>query len=203
MKFQCGMCGKYYLIEHADQISSQQKLRCPDCGNIFMFQKDLAFSSASKNSKRICEQCDSLVHEESGTCLSCIPALKRLPEECRLDNRVYTHFEVRRGKIRPKHGRRQVGKAVLLAGLSVLVMASLVLFLPGSKRDALKRAVLKPLGIKTRTETQVIILRSGAALYADKVEHDGTKVRITGKDGKVLTIGEEELAYESKAVIED
>jgi hypothetical protein len=92
---------------------------------------------------------------------------------------------------------------MLLAGVSLLVMASLVLILPGSKRDALKRAVLKPLGIKTRTETQVIILRSGTALYADKVEHDGTKVRITEKNGKVLTVGEEELAYESKAVIED
>lgn len=203
MRFQCGMCGKYYLIEHADQISSQQKLRCPDCGNIFVLQKDLTFSSSSGNSKRICEQCDSLVHEESDACLSCIPALKRLPEECRLDNRSYTSFVVRRGKIRPKYGKRKVGKAVLLAGISLLAVALLVLILPGSKRDALKRAVLKPLGIKSKTETQVIILRSGMALYADKVEHEGKKVRITEKNGRVLTVGEEDLAYVSKAVIED
>jgi DNA-directed RNA polymerase subunit RPC12/RpoP len=203
MKFQCGTCGKYYLIEHAEQISTKQMLRCIDCGNIFMLQKDLAFSSSSGNSKLICEHCGSLAHEESGACQLCNPALNKLREEFQIDNRAYTFFVVRKGRIRPKHGRRGAGKAVLLTGAGVLALVMFITFLPGGKRDALKHAILKPLGIKSRIETDVVILSSGLSLYADKVEHEGRKVRITEKSGQVLTVDEQDIAYSAKAMIED
>lgn len=206
MKFQCGTCGKYYLIENAEEISSKQMLRCVDCGNVFVLHKNLAFSSSSRNSKLICKRCGSLIDEAGGTCPVCNPALKSLREEFMIDNREYEFFEVRKGKVRPKRGREGRGKAALLAGaaLLVIVLAALAAaLLPGSKRDALKTAVLKPLGITSKTETQVVILRSGQTYYADKVEHLNGTAKITEKSGGVVTVAEKDIAQIAKAVTEN
>ncbi len=206
MKFQCGTCGKYYLIENAEEIGSKQMLRCVDCGNVFALHKNLAFSSSSRNSKLICKRCGSLIDEAGGTCSVCNPALKSLREEFMIDNREYEFFEVRRGKVRPKGRAGRRSKAALLAGAAVLVIVFVVLaaaLLPGSRRDALKTAVLKPLGITSKAETQVVILRSGQTYYADKVEHLAGTAKITEKNGGVVTVAEKDIAQIAKAVTEE
>lgn len=207
MKFQCGTCGKYYLIENAEEISSKQMLRCVDCGNVFALHKNLTFSSSSRNSKLLCKRCGSLIDEAGGTCSVCNPALKSLREEFMIDNRDYEFFEVRKGKVRPKRGREGRGKAALLAGgaaVLVIVLAALAAaLLPGSKRDALKIAILKPLGITSKNETQVVILRSGQTYYAEKVEHLAGTAKIIEKSGGVVTVAEKDIAQIAKAVTED
>ncbi|WP_417912926.1 hypothetical protein [Candidatus Electronema sp. TJ] len=206
MKFQCGTCGKYYLIENAEEIGSKQMLRCADCGNVFVLHKNLAFSSSSRNSKLICKRCGSLIDEGGGVCPVCNPALKSLLEEFMIDNREYEFFEVRKGKVRSKRGRGGRGKAALLAGTALLVIALAALsvaLLPGSKRDTIKTAVLKPLGIASRTETQVVIMRSGQAYYAEKIEHQSGMARITEKSGRVVNVAEKDIAQIAQAVTED
>ncbi|WP_417916347.1 hypothetical protein [Candidatus Electronema sp. JC] len=206
MKFQCGTCGKYYLIENAEEIGSKQMLRCVDCGNVFALHKNLAFSSSSRNSKLLCKRCGSLIDEAGGTCSVCNPALKSLREEFMIDNREYEFFEVRKGKVRPKGRAGRRSKAALLAGAAVLVIVFVVLaaaLLPGSRRDALKTAVLKPLGITSKAETQVVILRSGQTYYAEKVEHLAGTAKITEKSGGVVAVAEKDIAQIAKAVTEE
>ncbi len=206
MKFQCGTCGKYYLIENAEAVSSRQMLRCTGCGNVFVLHKNLAFSSSSRNSKMICARCGSLTDEAGGACAVCNPALKALREELMIDNREYEFFEVRKGKVRPKRSKGGPKKAVLLAGaaLFVIVLALLaLLLLPGGTLDRLKTAALKPLGITSKTETQVVIMRSGQTYYSENVEHLGGTARITEKNGNVVTVAEQDIVQIAKAVTEE
>jgi len=206
MKFRCGTCGKYYLIENAEQIGSRQMLRCADCGNVFVLHKNLAFSSSSKNSKLICKRCGSLVDEAGGSCPVCNPALNSLREEFMIDNREYEFFEVRKGKVRTKQSGGGPSKAALLAGtaLLIIVLAALAAaLLPGGTRDALKAAALKPLGITSKTETQVVIMRSAQTYYGENVEHLGGTAKITEKSGRVVTVAERDIAQIAKAVTEE
>ncbi len=206
MKFQCGTCGKYYLIENAEEISSRQMLRCVECGNVFALHKNLAFSSSSRNSKLICKRCGSLIDEAGGACPVCNPALKSLREEFIIDNREYEFFEVRKGKVRPKGRAGRRNKAALLARSAFLVIVFAALaaaLLPGGRRDALKTAVLKPLGIASRTETQVVVMRSGQTYYAEQVEHLGGTAKITEKSGGVVTVAEKDIVQIAKAVTEN
>lgn len=199
MKFQCETCGKYYLIENAEDISRKQTLRCIECGNLFFLQKDLAFSSASRNSKLVCGRCGSLVDEEGGVCTTCNPALNSLREELRIDSKDYEFFVVRNGRLRPKRGKRGRGRAALLAGASVVLVAAAAFFLlPGGKS-----AVLKLVGHVNRTEIQVVIMRSGQTYYAGKIEREGASVKIVEKNGIVVTVDEKDVLQIAKAVLEE
>ena len=205
MRFQCGTCDQYYLLENAEQISPRQMLRCIGCGNVFVFQKNLSFSSSSRNSKRICDGCVSLLDEAQGACPTCRQSSASVQEIDVIDNRDYAFFLVRKGRIRPKGRSSRKGRIALLVGavLVVSVAAALVLLLPGGKRDAMKTALLKPLGITSRTETFVVILRSGTVIYAEKIEHQGTKLKITEKNGRVVILDEQEVASTAKATLEE
>ena len=204
MRFQCGTCGKYYLIESAEQIKDRQMLRCTECGNTFLLRNNYKFSSSSRNSKLICERCGGLIEESADSCVACNPDLKKLREDFLIDNREYNFFVVRKGKIRPKYsnGSGKTKKIVLLVGIALFVAGCLFLFLPGGKRDALKNTILQPLGITSRTETQLVIMRSGQTYYAEKVEKKNGTARITEKSGKIVTIAEKDILQIAKAVTE-
>jgi DNA-directed RNA polymerase subunit RPC12/RpoP len=202
MKFQCGQCGQYHLIEDAEQISGKQTLRCTTCGNLFFLQKGLSFSSSSRNSKMVCGRCGSLFKEGSD-CADCNPALNKLREEFLIDNKDYNFFSVRRGRIRPKRDRRG-NRTILLVGTAVLTLAVATFFLlSAKKRDELHRTVLKPLGIGERTETQVVIMRSGRTYYAMKIEREGPFLKIVDRDGLVVTAEEKDVLQIAKAVVEE
>ncbi len=182
------------------------KIWCGGCGNVFVVHPDGIFSSAGKNSQRICDCCGQFAEEGEATC-SCggDAADSGVREAQRIDNKEYQFFVVRRGRIQPKHRKvNWLGRSVLLAGAAALAAGLIIVFyLPGGKRDALKNAILKPLHLPGRTETKVVILHSGKVHYAENIEHQGKEVKITAKDGRVIHVLKQDIQQISAAVIED
>ena len=75
--------------------------------------------------------------------------------------------------------------------------------MPGSKRDALKNAVLKTLHLPSTTETQIVITRSGKVYYAEHIEYNGTNASLTMKSGSLILIRKQDIQQIRKAVIEN
>ena len=98
MKFQCGRCGKNYLIDNTDTVDKTLTIPCSRCGNSFCIDENMAFYSASGNSKIICENCGQLVIEKVKACPSCNLVLNEQHEAKRIDNKEYEKVVVQDGK---------------------------------------------------------------------------------------------------------
>ena len=209
MKFQCGRCGKNYLVDTADTVDKALTIPCDRCGNSFCIDENIAFSSASGNSKIICENCGQLVIEKVKACPSCNLVLNKQHEAKRIDNKEYEKVVVQDGKVLHKQSTKGK-KKVLLVGLFILVLAGAggAFWLLSTQQHALQGTLLEPLAEKmpnlsSRTETQVVIMMNGDTYYAKKVENDGSLIRITTKNGAVVEVAEKNVLDITTAVIEE
>jgi len=208
MKFQCGRCGKNYLVDNAHTVEKTLTIPCDRCGNSFCIDENLSFSSASGNSKRICENCTQLVHEKVERCPSCNLVLNKRQEEKRIGNKEYEKVVVQDGKVYQEQ-RRKDKKKFLFAALLIFVVAAAggaFLFL-STQQQMLQGTVLEPLAermpnLSGREEIQVVIMMNGQTYYAEKVEKDGETLRITAKNGAVVEVAEKEVLDITTAVIE-
>ncbi len=206
MKFRCGDCGTYYLVEGIKKLRKKQSLRCIACDNVFVVQPDQRFFSSKRNSQLICNSCGQFVEEADGVCSCDRDAAESSAQEAqRIDNKEYQFFIVRKGRIQPKYKRvNWFARGLLLAGAITLATGIIIVVLmPSSKRDALKNTVLKTLHIPSKTETQVVIMRSGKVYYAEHIEYNENKMSITTKEGNLIFIRKQDIQQIRKAVIED
>ncbi|WLE96040.1 MAG: hypothetical protein QTN59_15300 [Candidatus Electrothrix communis] len=212
MKFQCGRCGKNYLVDNTDTMEKALTIPCSRCGNSFCIDENMAFSSASGNSKIICENCGQLVIEKVKACPSCNLVLNKQHEATRIDNKEYEKVVVRDGKVARNSGKKsgkKGGKKVILAAL-VLILAGAggAFWFLSTQQHALKGTLLEPVAEKMpnlsgKTETQVVIMMNGDTYYAEKVENDGSIVRITTKNGAVVEMAKKNVLDITTAVIKE
>ena len=211
MKFQCGECDKFYKIDNIHVIIEDLNFKCDNCGNNFFINRNLAFSSSSKNSRIICENCGKLINEISKVCDSCNLVLNKTHEELRIDNKDYVPLEINRnGNVYNKNSGKSLKKrSILISWLITILILSLTsvwYFINNNQKG--NNTVLKQLASiipknKNRIETQVVILKSGQTYYADKIEHDGSYIKITNKNGLISKVLETNVLQISKALIED
>jgi hypothetical protein len=187
---------------------------CSRCGNSFCIDENMAFASASGNSKIICENCGQLVIEKVKACPSCNLVLNKQHEATRIDNKEYEKVVVRDGKVARNSGKKSGKK-----GGKKVILAALVLILAGAggafwflsiqhQQHALKGTLLEPVAEKMsnlsgRDETQVVIMMNGDTYYAEKVENDGSMVRIITKSGAVVEVEKKDILDITTAVIEE
>lgn len=204
MKFQCGRCGKNYLVDNTDTVDKTLTIPCSRCGNSFCIDENMAFASASGNSKIICENCGQLVIEKVKACPSCNLVLNKQHEATRIDNKEYEKVVIQDGKV-----ARNGGKKVILAALVlILAGAGAAFWFLSTQQHALKGTLLEPVAEKMpnlsgRTETQVVIMMNGDTYYAEKVENDGPIVRITTRNGAVVEVAKKNVLDITTAVIEE
>ncbi|MCI5167399.1 MAG: hypothetical protein D3903_15220 [Candidatus Electrothrix sp. GM3_4] len=212
MKFQCGRCGKNYLVDNTDTVDKSLTIPCSDCGNSFCIDENMSFSSASGNSMIICENCGKLVSEKVKACPSCNLVLDKQHEEKRIDNKEYEKVVVEDGKVAQPGGKeKKSGKKVILAALLILVLAAAAggaFWFFSTQQHTLNGTLLEPIAEKMpnlsgREETQVVIMMNGDTYYAKKLENDGSIVRITTKNGAVVEVAEKNVLDIAKAVIEE
>ncbi|WP_339135714.1 MAG: hypothetical protein WGN25_18695 [Candidatus Electrothrix sp. GW3-4] len=208
MKFQCGRCGKNYLVDNTDTVDKPLTIPCDRCGNSFSIDANLSFVSASGNSKIICENCGQLVLETVKTCPSCNLVLNKRHEATRVDNKEYEKVMIRDGKVAQKKGGKGKKQAIL-AALLLLILAAAggAFWLFTTQQASLKGTVLEPLAEKMpnlsgREEIQVVIMMNGQTYYANKLEHNGGIIRITTKNGAVVKVAEKEVLDITTAVLE-
>lgn len=209
MKFQCGKCDKNYLIDNAHKIEKKLTLSCSKCDNKFVILENMSFSSVSGDSKIICANCGQLVNEKVKVCPSCGLVLNKQGEALRIDNKEYETLVVDEGKIVQENGGGKGRKGTLLVGIiiSILLLCGAVWFID-KNRNNLKDTFLKPVidilpHFSSKTETQVVIMRSGKTYYATAAEHDGTELHITTRDGENITVAKKDIMQIAKAVIEE
>ncbi|MCI5138009.1 MAG: hypothetical protein D3922_06255 [Candidatus Electrothrix sp. AR1] len=209
MKFQCGRCGKNYLVDNTDTVDKTLTIPCSRCGNSFCIDENMAFASASGNSKIVCENCGQLVIEKVKACPSCNLVLNKQHEAKRIDNKEYEKVVVQDGKV-AKNGGGKGGKKIILVALLVLVLAVTggAFWFLSTQQHTLKGTLLEPVAEKMpnlsgRTETQVVIMMNGDTYYAEKVEKDGSIVRITTKNGAVVEVAKKDVLDITTAVIEE
>ena len=204
MKFQCGRCGKNYLVDNTDTVDKTLTIPCSRCGNSFCIDENMAFASASGNSKIICENCGQLVIEKVKACPSCNLVLNKQHEATRIDNKEYEKVVIQDGKV-----ARNGGKKVILAALVlILAGAGAAFWFLSTQQHALKGTLLEPVAEKMpnlsgRTETQVVIMMNGDTYYAEKVENDESIVRITTRNGAVVEVAKKNVLDITTAVIEE
>lgn len=213
MKFQCGGCDKYFKIDNIHVIIEDLNFKCDNCGSDFFINRNLAFSSSSKSSRIICENCGKLINENSRVCDSCNLVLNKTHEELRIDNKDYEPLEINQnGNVYNKNsGKSLKNRSILISGpITIVLILSLASawYVINNNQTELKNTVLKHLaGImpknKNHIETQVVILKSGKTYYADKIEHDGSYIKITNKNGLISEVLEKNVLQISKALIED
>lgn len=208
MKFQCGRCGKNYLVDNTDTVDKTLTIPCSRCGNSFCIDENMAFASASGNSKIICENCGQLVIEKVKACPSCNLVLNKQHEATRIDNKDYEKVVVEDGKV-ARNGGKKGGKKVILAALVlILAGAGAAFWFLSTQQHALKGTLLEPVAEKMpnlsgRTETQVVIMMNGDTYYAEKVENDESIVRITTRNGAVVEVAKKNVLDITTAVIEE
>jgi hypothetical protein len=212
MKFQCGKCGKCgknYIVDNVHTIDKTLTLECTGCNNIFFIEANMAFSSASGDSKIICENCGQLINETIKVCPSCNLVLNKQHEALRIDNKQYEKIVVHDGKPYQQYAGRKRGGKILIALLLVTVLAAGAGFwFLSTQQHKLKNTILEPVAdmvpnLSGRTETQVVIMLSGQTYYAEKIEHDGPYVLITAKNGAVTKVSKKEILQIAEAVIEE
>ena len=209
MKFQCGRCGKNYLVDNTDTAEKTLTIPCDRCGNSFCIDENLFFSSASGNSKIICENCGQLVNEKVKACPSCNLILNKRHEAKRIDNKEYEKVVVQDGRVAQKKGagsRKGIIAALII--IAVLAAAGCAFWFLSTRQDMLKGTVLEPVAEKMsrlngREETQVVLMMNGTTYYAEKLEKNGKVLRITTKNGAVVEVAEKEVLNITTAVIED
>ena len=209
MKFQCGRCGKNYLVDNTDTVDKTLTIPCSRCGNSFCIDENMAFASASGNSKIICENCGQLVIEKVKACPSCNLVLNKQHEATRIDNKEYEKVVVQDGKVAQEQTGK-VGKKIFLVALIFLVLAGAgaAFWFLSTQQHALKGTLLEPVAEKMpnlsgKTETQLVIMMNGDTYYAEKVENDGPIVRITTRNGAVVEVAKKNVLDITTAVIED
>jgi len=209
MKFQCGTCGKNYIVDNAHSIDKTLTLKCAGCGNSFSIETNMAFSSASGDSKIICENCGQLINEKIKLCPSCNLVLSKQHEALRIDNKEYEKVVVRDGRPCQEYTGGKRGWKILIALVFVTaLLAGAGFWLLSTQRHKLKNTILEPIAdmvpnLSGRTKTQVVIMLSGTIYYAEKIEHDGPYVLITTKNGAVTKVSEKEIGQIAEAVIEE
>ncbi|MCI5123190.1 MAG: hypothetical protein D3925_01615 [Candidatus Electrothrix sp. AR5] len=209
MKFQCGRCGKNYLVDNTDTVDKTLTIPCSRCGNSFCIDENMAFASASGNSKIVCENCGQLVVEKVKACPSCNLILNKQHEAKRIDNKEYEKVVVQDGKVAQSAGGKGSKKIILVAFLIlVLAVAGGAFWFLSTQQHTLKGTLLEPVADKMpnlsgRTETQVVIMMNGDTYYAEKVKKNGSIVRITTKDGAVVEVAKKNVLDIITAVIEE
>ncbi|MCI5146337.1 MAG: hypothetical protein D3923_12620 [Candidatus Electrothrix sp. AR3] len=210
MKFQCGKCSKNYLIDNTDTINKLLTLACTKCDNNFFIRENLSFYSSSGDSKIICENCGQLVEEKSKACPSCNLLLDKQHEEQRIDNKEYEKVVVQEGKAQQKKtaGKKGGKGGKLLFLLIVLLALGGGFWFISQNQDKLQDSVLQPIldlipKLSQKQETQVVLMKSGKTYYAEKIEHKGSSVLITTKNGLVITVDEKDILQIAKAVLEE
>ena len=209
MKFQCGRCGKNYLVDNTDTVDKTLTIPCSRCGNSFCIDENMAFASASGNSKIVCENCGQLVSEKVKACPSCNLVLNKQHEAKRIDNKEYEKVVVQDGKV-IRNGGGKGGKKIILVALLILVLAVAggAFWFLSTQQHILKGTLLEPVAEKMpnlsgRTETQVVIMMNGDTYYAEKVKNNGSIVRITTKNGAVVEVAKKNVLDITTAVIEE
>ena len=208
MKFQCGRCGKNYQVDNAHTLDDALTIPCDRCGNSFCVDENQAFSSASGNSKLICENCGQLVLETVKACPSCNLVLNKRHEAKRIDNKEYAKIALQDGKLAQKSGGGSRKGVLVILLVIILALVGGAFWFLSTQQAALKGTLLEPLAEKMpnlsgREETQVVLMLDGTTYYAKKLEHDGPVLRITSKNGGVIEVAEKDVLDITTAVIED
>lgn len=168
MKFQCGKCGKYYIINNVIVANKDLDFQCDNCDDHFYLNRNSVFSSSSKNSNIICGNCGKLIPEQNKVCDLCNLILNTTHEELRIDNKYYELLEINKnGKVYKTHAGKILSKrSVLFPGLLVFMILSVILawyFTKTNNNKILSKDI-------TRIETQVVIMKPGQTYYADKID---------------------------------
>ena len=208
MKFQCGRCGKNYQVDNTDTIDNVLSIPCDRCGNSFSIDENLAFSSASGNSKIVCENCGQLVLEMVKACPSCNLVLNKRHEAKRIDNKEYAKIKLQDGKLAQKSGGRNKKGILVALAVILLALAGGAFWFLSTQQASLKGTLLEPLAGKMpnlsgKEETQVVLMLDGTTYYGKKLEHDGPVLRITSKNGGVVEVAEKDVLEITTAVLED
>lgn len=208
MKFQCGRCGKNYQVDNTHTIDDVLNIPCDGCGNSFALDENLAFSSASGNSKIVCENCAQLVLETVKVCPSCNLVLNKRHEAKRIDNKEYAKIALQDGKLTQKSGGGSKKGILITLMIIILALVGGAFWFLSTQQGSLKGTLLEPLAGKMpnlsgREETQVVLMLDGTTYYGKKLEHDGPVLRITSKNGGVVEVAEKDVLEITTAVIED
>jgi len=206
MKFQCGECDKYFTINNIHNANNDLEFKCDNCTNQFIINRNLVFSSSSKNSKIVCGNCGKLIPEENKACDSCNLILNKTHEELRIDNKDYELLEINaNGDLYNVNSGKQLrNKKALIPVITiccVLLSIALAWYLLKVNRVPIMNTAKSQNA--SHIETQVVIMQSGQTYYADKVEKDGAYLRITNKDGAISKVLKSNVLQISKAVIEE
>ena len=209
MKFQCGRCGKNYLVDNTDSLDKRLTIPCSRCGNSFSLDENQSFCSASGNSKIICENCGQLVHEKVKACPSCNLVLNKQHEATRIDNKEYEKIVVQNGKVTQNY-KGKGGKKLILATLIILVLigAGASFWFLSTQQESIKGTLLEPISKKmpklsSREDIQVVLMLNGTTYYAKKLENKDKIVRITTKNGAVVEVAKKDVLDITTAVLEE
>ena len=202
MKFQCGQCKKYFIINNIHTAKNDLEFQCDNCTNQFTINRNLAFSSSSKNSNLVCENCGKLIPETNKVCKFCNLILNKTHEELRIDNKDYEPLEINEsGAVVSIHSGKRLSKNKILLPLIIFTVIVILIafagyfFLPIINTVQSKNS--------DHIETQVVIMQSGKTYYAKKIEKDGVYLVITNKDGSLSRVLQSNIMQIAKAVIDE
>lgn len=209
MKFQCGKCGKNYLVDTGDAVNKALTIPCSSCGNSFSIDQNQSFSSACGNSKIICENCGQLVHEKVKVCPSCNLVLNKQHEANRIDKKEYEKIVIHDGRVYQEQGGKRKNR-LLPAALLLLLSAAAggALWFLCTRQYMLKGTVLESVAEKMpnlsgREEIRVVIMLNGQTYYGKKVKDDGEFLRVTTRNGAVVEVAKKDVLEVTTAVIEE
>jgi len=214
MRFQCGKCEKMYKIDFAHVCLKDLSFKCEQCANKFLIKKDLTFSSTSRNSKIICENCGNFIDEEQQSCKSCNLIINKPHEDLKIDNYFYELYQVNeKGKLYDKNTGKIIGggrlktPAIFACFLISLIFAISLFYFFSDNTTALNNPISSALEAllpdnETRKETQVVLMKSGKTYYVKKVEKDGLYLKLINNNGTRIDVPEKDVLQISKAIIE-
>lgn len=212
MKFQCGECDKFYKIDNNNVSKKDLRFKCEDCGNYFSIKRDLSFSSSSNNSKILCENCGKAIEEGNKSCSSCNFIFSKLHEELRVDNKYYELLEANeKGKVFNKNTGKNIGRRRTLlssALVIILLLSAATVYLLSNNPTTLNATSVSSIRNflpekRKITETQVVIMKSGATYYAETISKDGHQIKITNKNGITHNVLKSDVLQIATATIED
>jgi ribosomal protein S27E len=205
MKFQCGQCDRFFAINNIHTIESDLEFYCDGCKNKFFINRNLVFSSSSKNSNILCRNCGKVMPEGVKVCDSCNLIMNKNHEELRIDNKEYTPLEITvKGKVYNIKSGKNIAKKkmffpVLIILIFVLLSSLSFYYFKDDVSGIVNASIIQG---KSRTEAQIVIMKSGQTYYADKIEKDGDYLKITNKNGAVTKVLKNNILQISKAVVE-
>ncbi len=214
MKFQCGKCQKMYRIDFVQVCLKDLSFKCEQCDNKFLIKKNLTFSSTSKNSKIVCENCGSFIDESQETCTSCNLVVNKPHEDLKIDNYFYELYEVNKnGRLYDKNTGKKIGssriKTLVIAAcffISLATAASFFFLINRNNKTTeqqLSSIVEQLLPERQKDkEIQVILMKSGQTYYVKRIERDGPYLKIANNNGLLTEVLEKDVLQISKATIE-